>query len=122
MHEDLLLARNRLYLTGPFGSGKTTLAIERIKWLLRQERVRGDDILVLTPQRTLARPYYDTLRAADIPPGPPVRVTTFAGLARAAVELYWPLLAEKAGFADPRQEPTFLNLETAQYHMAHFVE
>jgi superfamily I DNA/RNA helicase len=122
MHEDLLLARNRLYLTGPFGSGKTTLAIERIKWLLRQERVRGDDILVLTPQRTLARPYYEALRAADVPPGPPVRVTTFAGLARAAVELYWPLLAENAGFADPRQEPTFLNLETAQYHMEQFVK
>lgn len=122
MDNDLLLARNRLYLTGPFGSGKTTLAVERIKWLLRQERVRGDDILVLTPQRTLARPYYEALRAADVPPGPPVRVTTFAGLARAAVELYWPLLAEKAGFADPRQEPTFLNLETAQYHMEQFVK
>jgi superfamily I DNA/RNA helicase len=122
MYNDLLLARNRLYLTGPFGSGKTTLAIERIKWLLRQERVRGDDILVLTPQRTLARPYYEALRAADVPPGPPVRVTTFAGLARAAVELYWPLLAEKAGFADPRQEPIFLNLETAQYHMEPFVK
>jgi superfamily I DNA/RNA helicase len=121
MYNDLLLARNRLYLTGPFGSGKTTLAVERITWLLRQERVRGDDILVLTPQRTLARPYYEALRAADVPPGPPVRVTTFAGLARAAVELYWPLLAEGAGFADPRKEPTFLNLETAQYHMEQFV-
>ena len=41
-------------LSGPFGSGKTTLAVERIRWLLRQERVRGDDILVLVPQRTLA--------------------------------------------------------------------
>jgi hypothetical protein len=122
MNNDLLLAHNKLYLSGPFGSGKTTAAIERIKWLLHQERVRGDDVLVLTPQRTLARPYYEALRGPDVPPGPPVQVTTFAGLARSAVELYWPLLAEAAGFADPRQEPTFLNLETAQYHMAHFVE
>jgi superfamily I DNA/RNA helicase len=122
MADELLFARNKLYLAGPFGSGKTTIAVERIKWLLRQERVRGDDILVLIPQRTLARPYYEALRAADVPPGPPVRVSTFAGLARAAVELYWPLLAEKAGFADPRKEPTFLNLETAQYHMKDFVK
>ncbi len=122
MTDDLLLNQNKLYLSGPFGSGKTGAAIERIKWLLRQERVRGDDILVMTPQRTLARPYYEALRAADVPAGPPVRVTTFAGLARAAVELYWPLLAENAGFADPRQEPVFLNLETAQYHMEHLVD
>jgi hypothetical protein len=51
-----------------------------------------------------------------------VRITTFAGLAREAVQLYWPLMAEPAGFADPAKEPTFLNLETAQFHMTQFVE
>jgi nucleoside-triphosphatase THEP1 len=34
----------KLFVTGPFGVGKTTLAIERIRWLLRRERTRGDDI------------------------------------------------------------------------------
>ena len=87
-----------------------------------RERTRGDDILVLTPQRTLAEPYQQALRGADAPAGPPVRITTFAGLARQAVELYWPLLASVAGFADPKREPTFLNLETSQYHMARFVD
>ena len=118
----LIQANNKLYLTGPFGSGKTTLAIERIRWLLTQERVRGDDILVLTPQRTLAEPYYTVLRSATMPSGAPVRVTTLAGLARHAVELYWPLLATVANFADAQREPTFLNLETSQYHMARFVD
>ncbi len=113
---------NKLFLSGPFGSGKTTLAIERIRWLLRQERIRGDDILVLTPQRTVAQPYITALRTPNAPSGSPVHVTTFAGLARHAVELYWPLLANIAGFADPKREPTFLNLETSQYHMAHFVD
>lgn len=113
---------NKLFLAGPFGSGKTTLAIERIRWLLRRERTRGDDILVLTAQRTLAEPYQRALRSGEIPSGPPVRVTTFAGLARQAVELYWPLLASVAGFADPKREPTFLNLETSQYHMARLVD
>lgn len=115
-------AKNKLFLTGPFGAGKTTLAIERIRWLLAQERVRGDDILVLTPQRTVAEPYYTALRSANMPSGAPVRVTTLAGLARQSVELYWPLLAPVAGFTDPRREPTFLNLETSQYHMARFVD
>ncbi|MFN8493441.1 MAG: hypothetical protein U0350_37930 [Caldilineaceae bacterium] len=113
---------NKVFLTGPFGSGKTTLAIERIRWLLRQERIRGDDILVLTPQRTLAQPYLAVLRGPNMPSGTPVQVTTFAGLARHAVELYWPLLATVAEFADAKREPTFLNLETSQYHMARFVD
>ncbi|MBX3010315.1 MAG: AAA family ATPase [Caldilineaceae bacterium] len=118
----LIQSKHKLFLSGPFGSGKTTLAIERIRWLLRQERVRGDDILVVTPQRTVAEPYYQALRSPALPSGTPVRVTTLAGLARQAVQLYWPLLATGAGFTDPSREPTFLNLETSQYHMARFVD
>ncbi len=119
---ETLHARNKLFVSGPFGSGKTTLAIERIRWLLAQERVRGDDILVVVPQRTFALPFYDALRSPTMPPGPPPRITTLAGLARNAVELYWPLLAQNAGFRDPGREPTFLNLETAQFYMGQFVE
>ncbi len=47
-----LRSRNKLYLSGPFGAGKTTLAVERLRYLLEQERIRGDDILVLVPQRS----------------------------------------------------------------------
>lgn len=118
---DAICARNSLYLSGAFGAGKTSAALARIRWLLGQERIRGDDILVLVPQRSLGRPYSETLRGPEIPPGPPVRVTTYAGLARAAAELYWPLVAPQAGFRDPGKEPTFLNLETSQYHMQRFV-
>ena len=118
---DAICARNSLYLSGSFGTGKTSAALARIRWLLGQERTRGDDILVLVPQRSLGRPYTEQLRGPEIPPGPPVRVTTYAGLARAAAELYWPLVAPQAGFSDPRKEPTFLNLETSQYHMQRFV-
>ena len=119
--DELLLQSNTLYLSGPFGAGKTTAAIERIQRLLRQERVRGDQILVLVPQRTLGQPYQEALRRSDIPAGALVQVTTVASLARSSVALYWPLVARSAGFAEPRKEPTFLNLETTQYHMERFV-
>ena len=112
----------KVFLHGPFGGGKTTQAIERVRWLLRQERVRGDAILVLVPQRTLADPYIKALRGADAPPGPPVNITTFASLAQQSVERYWPLLAPTAGFADETREPNFLSLETSQYHMAQLVD
>lgn len=110
------------FLTGPFGAGKTTAAIEHLRRLLRAERVRGDDILVLLPQRSLAAPYHEALRSADLPAGPFVRVTTFASLVQQAVELYWPLLASGAGFADPSREPVFLTLETSQYYMGPLVD
>lgn len=120
--DESVLKANTLFLSGPFGSGKTTAAIERIQWLLRQERVRGDQILVLVPQRTLGQPYQEALHRPEVPAGALVQVTTVASLARSSVALYWPLAARSAGFAEPRREPTFLNLETTQYHMAGLVE
>ncbi|MCB9137211.1 MAG: hypothetical protein H6642_02550 [Caldilineaceae bacterium] len=112
----------KLFLHGPFGAGKTALALERARWLLEQERVRGDDIIILTPQRSLARPYHVALRSAALPPGSPPLITTVASLVRHAAELYWPVIARDAGFARPEQEPTFLTLETSQYHMGRLVD
>ncbi len=112
----------KLFLSGPFGSGKTPMALARLRWLLGRERVRGDDILVLVPQRTLGAPYQQALRSRGGHAGSPVHITTVSGLAREAVVLYWPLLSASASFADPRKEPTFLNLETAQFHMASIVD
>ena len=66
-------------------------------------------------------PYQHALRGAAMPTGSPARVTTVAGLARDAVTLYWPLLSTTVGFRDARKEPTFLNLETSQYHMERLV-
>jgi DNA helicase IV len=58
----------KLFLEGPAGSGKTTAAVARLLHLL-ESGVSGDAILVIVPQRTLATPYYDALRRANIPAG-----------------------------------------------------
>jgi len=121
---DMATIRSRAatFVHGPFGSGKTALAIERARWLLQQERVRGDDILILVPQPINMRPFSQALAGRDARPGAPVEVNTYATLARNAVELYWPLIAPDAGFDDPHREPTFLNIEMAQYHLGRFVD
>lgn len=120
--EERILQAKTLYLSGPFGAGKTTAAIGRIMWLLSQEHVRGDEVLVLTPQRTLSKPYEEALRSSGVPAGGLVRVTTAASLARESLALYWPLAAQEGGFEEPGKEPAFLNLETTQYHMEALVE
>jgi hypothetical protein len=116
---DLPLA-GRVFLEGPAGAGKTTAASQRLLRLLK-EGVPGGSILVLTPQRTLAAPYETALRRSRLRAGGLPSLSTAGGLARRMVELFWPLAAGPAGFADPDRLPTFLTLETAQYHMASLV-
>ena len=107
--------KSKLFLEGPAGAGKTTLAVRRLLHLL-QSGVPARSILVWVPQRVLAGPYYDALWERDLPGGE-VTVVTIGGLARRMIGLFWPLVAEKAGFAYPNREPIFLTLETTQYYM-----
>ncbi|MGC1377391.1 MAG: hypothetical protein WA821_14260 [Anaerolineales bacterium] len=110
----------KLFLRGPAGTGKTTAAVERLKFLL-QNGVPAGDILILTPQRTLQDPYLDVLHSPEMLPGGEATPATIGGLAKRMVDLFWPLTAEAAGFSHPDQPPVFLTLETAQYYMARIV-
>ncbi len=110
---------SKTFLSGPAGTGKTSAAVERLRFLLGQG-LRADTILLLTPQRTLHEPYLEGL-SLDPYVGGEVTPATIGGLARRMVDLFWPLAAEAAGFAQPDQPPIFLTLETAQYYMAHLV-
>ncbi len=109
----------KIFLHGTAGTGKTTAAVERLRFLL-DRGLRADSILLLTPQRTLHEPYLESL-AHDPYSGGEVTPATVGGLARRMVDLFWPLAAESAGFAHPDRAPIFLTLETAQYYMAHLV-
>ncbi len=113
--------RGRIFLEGPAGAGKTTVAAQRLVDMLRQG-VPGDSILVLTPQRALAGPYEARLRSPEAAATGRVTVWTPGALALRMVELFWPLAAEPAGFSQPDALPVFLNLETAQYYMAYLLQ
>ena len=122
-HQIALIERpvdSNIFLEGPAGAGKTTAGVERLLHLL-DSGVPAGSILVIVPQRTLAVPYYDALRRAVVCAGGQVAIYTIGGLAQRMVDLYWPLVAQEAGFAHPDQPPTFLTLETAQYYMARLV-
>ncbi|MFZ1041936.1 MAG: hypothetical protein WAN58_11575, partial [Anaerolineales bacterium] len=111
---------SKLFLSGSAGTGKSTVGVERLKYLL-SNGVNGDSILVLTPQRTLQGPYLEIIQSSERIAGGEVTPATVGGLARRLCDLFWPLAADKAGFARPERPPIFLTLETAQYYMAHIV-
>jgi len=110
----------RLFVSGRAGTGKTTVGVERMRYLLAQS-VPADSILMLTPQRTMQEPYLDLLYSPERQAGGEVTSATIGGLAQRMCDLFWPIAAEAAGFKNPDQPPVFLTLETAQYYMAYLV-
>lgn len=113
--------RMRLAVRGLPGAGKTTALCARLGAMLREGR-RPYEILVLLPQRAQAERFEQALAGLPGPTRGGAEIVTYYSLARRAVDLFWPLLAERAGFGHPHQEPIFLTLETAQYYMWRVVE
>jgi len=104
------------FVTGPAGSGKTTQAVAQLKqWLT--DHVPPSRILIIVPQLTLAQPYRQLLRTADLPAAGDVDILTLSGLARRTIDLFWPLGAVSSGFGRPHARPIFLNIEQAQYYL-----
>ncbi len=112
---------SKIFLEGPAGAGKTTTGVTRLLYCL-EKGVAGNSIIVLTPQRTLATPYYRAVHALRADAGSEVTLLTVGGLAQRMVDLFWPLISEEVGFGHPERPPTFLTLETAQYYMARLVQ
>jgi hypothetical protein len=111
----------KTYLEGVAGTGKTTTAVARLEeWL--KGGIPPHTILILLPQITLATPYLEALRSADRAEGTDATIATFGSLTQTLIALFWALIADKAGFANPSQPPVFLSLETAQYFMGRVLD
>ena len=74
------------------------------------------------PQRSLANPYIVALRDHTLYQGGQVSVHTLGSLSLQMVEMFWFLIAERAGFAHPQDLPNFLSLELVQYFMTRAIE
>src|ERR1041385_2639491 len=69
---------SKLFVSGPMGSGKTTAAVERMRYLLAQG-VPGESILMLAAQRSVQEPYLDLLYSPERSAGGEVTSTTLGG-------------------------------------------
>jgi hypothetical protein len=111
-----LEATVKTFIEGPAGTGKTTQALATMSANLEA----GEPVLVLVPQYALGQPYYEAwteqVKAGHL------TVRTYVGLAQRMVDLFWPMIAEDAGFAQAGYAPpTLLSMEMAQYFMGRLV-
>ena len=111
----------RIWLEGPAGAGKTTAAGRRGWRDCCGREFRATRCWCCCRSVRWPRPSPARLRQPTTPAGGEVTIVTLGGLAQRTVELFWPLVAAEAGFAQPNRPPVFLTLETAQYFMARVV-
>ena len=106
----------RLFAHGPAGSGKTT-ALQRRLISLLAAGVPSYTVLTLLPEPGAADAYKRALAGAGLGPYSDLHLTTYSGLARELVALFWPLIARAAGFSAPHRPPMFLSYDLAQVQM-----
>jgi len=104
------------YCEGIPGTGKTTGSLGYLESLAFDSSDRNG-ILVLTPQRSLAVEYHTAVGSYLHIPHKEISITTYAGIARQMVKLFWPLIVETDIFSHPEVQPVFLTIETTLYHL-----
>lgn len=105
-----------LFLEGNPGTGKTTAALQRLNAILDLP-LPGQQTLVLVPAKTALDIYQSVISAR----GNRASVMTFSTFVKRAAELFWPEIAETAGFSQQNGEPIFLTNETSQVFMAEII-
>jgi hypothetical protein len=110
-----------ILLDGEFGTGKTTVSTLRMLELDKRSRSSLSSTLVLAPQYPLLRPYQQAKIENQANQGQ-TALMTFSSLVKRNIALFWPLVADQAGFAHPEIEPKFLTIETAQFYLGQIVD
>ncbi len=116
-----LPAAGKIFLSGAFGAGKTTVGVRRLRHLI-DAGVPAHSMLVLVPQKRLALPYYAEVRNPRRKAGAEVTVATLGSLSHQIVSLFWPLIAGQLNLRPPVRPPAFLSLEMVQYLMFKLLE
>lgn len=113
--------KSSIFLSGPAGTGKTFTGVSRLHYLVNNG-IPGNTILLLFPQRTLSSIYQDAINSTAFQGGALPIIATFGGLARRAIELYWPLIAADSSFSNPVKPPVFLTLESTLFFMSELID
>lgn len=105
-----------LFVCGPAGAGKSTALKKRLASLLAA-RVPSHTVLTIVSEQNAADGFRNTVADAGLGPHSGLTLVTFYGFAREMVTLFWPVIAQPAGFAEQHGQPVFLSYDMAQIQM-----
>lgn len=108
------------FLLGPTGTGKTTALQQRLLRLLR-EGEPAYTLLVLVAEPEHRSGYLDAIHASGLGSYADLNIITYNQMAMEMVNLFWPLVARAAGFAQPFRPPRVLTYDLAQLLMYYVV-
>ncbi|MDJ0754203.1 MAG: UvrD-helicase domain-containing protein [Ardenticatenaceae bacterium] len=103
-------------LIGSAGTGKTTVLKQRLLRLI-DDGVPAYTILVLVAEPNHRDRFWEMLAESEVGPLADLKVVHFNGLAREMVNLFWPIVARRAGFGHAFTPPTWLTYDLAQLLM-----
>ncbi|MFZ5988878.1 MAG: UvrD-helicase domain-containing protein [Bacillota bacterium] len=104
---------SKLILKGPTGSGKSTILLERYKYLVDKLRVPSEKILILLLNRTQSLEW----RTKTVLEGSgAVLRTSYYGFIQGEIKTYYPVILKKCSeISNKNVKPVFLTFEAAQF-------
>ena len=115
------LAGRKTILTGPARTGKSTFLRLRLGQLLL-DGVPGNQITVVTINRSVARRMRQYVDSLELPAGATPRLDTYFEIAGTTVARYWPHVRDLIAPSRRRLYPVVLANDFAQFHIRHIVE
>jgi len=112
--------RSKIILRGPTGSGKSTILLERYKYMVEKLGIPSEKILILLLNRTQSLEWRTkTLleRSGNI------WRTSYYGFIQGEIRTFYPIILKKCSeIANKRIQPVFMTFETAQYLVSKAIE
>lgn len=111
---------SKLILKGPTGCGKSTVLLERYKYLVEQLKVPSEKILILLLNRTQSLEWRSKtlLRGSGN-----IWRTSYYGFIQAEINTYYPIILRKCSeIKNKRIKPIFLTFESAQFLVTKVIE
>jgi len=111
---------SKLILKGPTGSGKSTILLERYKYMVDKLNVPSEKILILLLNRTQS---LEWRKKTVLEGSGAVLRTSYYGFIQNEIKTYYPIIAKKCSeIVNKDIKPVFLTFEAAQFLVATVIE
>lgn len=111
---------SKLILKGPAGSGKSSVLLERYKYLVRELHIPSEKILILVLNRSQS---LEWRTKTSLESSGAIRRTSYYGFIQSELITYYPIVVKNCSeIVNKRIKPIFLTFESAQFLVSKVIE